>query len=509
LSLFAITLFSITLTAFTAPFWTDEIFTAGFARLGSVKAIWQALHSPSDAQPVLFYWISGKFLSPSSPEGTLRIPAIAGFAMLMLATGRFVRLAWGATGAIVAALFLINSSALFYGSDARAYGLWIGWSALAALFWQQRRKGDRRSWVLAAFVAALTCACASHYYAVFTVLVFGLSELVLAFGFRRPDWKASFLLPVTIAPVVAALPLLRIARQGLLGAFWAKPSLLSVVAAYRYYLSLKTLEDLGGHFTIGGRQVFWTDFVLPAVLAAFLLVSARRGLLKQATGNDPADLVLASGFFVLPVIIPVAMMIEHSPFTSRYAIPSAIGTSMIAGWLASRAPRKLAVTVGAALTVIFLVDRLPDIAARISKLRSGMTPMAEVRRAYAGIYRAAEQGPVVISDIGIITPSMYYGPPELRERLVYIGDRQRALQMTGSDSWDAALIAGRNVVPVHVEDPNFLRSHAEFTLVTREAEGDWLVKWLRQIGARFMLMPPDSDPRYFRISVDPDAPLQR
>src|SRR5438105_14381159 len=110
LLLFVLTGFSACATALTRPFWNDEICTVGVAGLKSLRAIRNALAHGADAQPPLFYWISGWCARlPVPEEFGLRLPAIAGFLALMAAVFIFVRRARGPLAALVSVAILLSS----------------------------------------------------------------------------------------------------------------------------------------------------------------------------------------------------------------------------------------------------------------------------------------------------------------------------------------------------------------------------------------------------------------
>ena len=139
--------------AFTVLHWMREPLAQ---TLGAIATI--------DPQPPLAYALYRGFgLTVGSAEGIVRIlPALLNLLGVAAMYGVGRRVGGSRVGLIAAALFAASPVILWHAQDARNYGIWIAFSALA--FWAALRAIDRgrlTDWVL--FVALQIVACYLYY----------------------------------------------------------------------------------------------------------------------------------------------------------------------------------------------------------------------------------------------------------------------------------------------------------------------------------------------------------
>ena len=134
-------------------------------------------------------------------------------------------------------LFPLVTGAYYYATEARPYGLVLGFSGLALLCWQAATEKDRRLLSLAGLAASLAAAISCHYHAVFVLAALGFAEAVRSRTLRRLDLPLWAALSLGVAPLLAFFPLIRRAI-GYSTTFWAKSRWMS--APEFYYSLLRT-----------------------------------------------------------------------------------------------------------------------------------------------------------------------------------------------------------------------------------------------------------------------------
>ena len=100
--------------------------------------------------------------------------------------------------------------AYLYAFEARAYGLVLGFAALALLSWQSVALGRRRVLSLVCLAGGLSAAVSSHYYGIFVILPLALGEASRSVSRRRVDLAS----PSGLSPVHStAARIRRLARR--------------------------------------------------------------------------------------------------------------------------------------------------------------------------------------------------------------------------------------------------------------------------------------------------------
>lgn len=490
--LFVLTAFSSCTTALTRPFWTDEVFTAAVVRLGSVWKIWNALQKGADQQPPVFYWITWFTSSPQHSEFWMRMPGIAGFSVLMLTLFFFMYRAKGAVAALVSVAVLMSSEGLYYASEARPYGALLGCLGLAAVLWQERKRGNDSSRNLVALVLALTAVCALHYFGLFAVMVFGLVEVFLGLRSRKLDSALLLSLPLTLIPLMFAKRLIHLAHSQYAGAFWAHPSLTTLAKAYKFTFFIRTLyfESLSrfrGTAIILGFLV--PVSVLLAALGILFFRSRRQGL--RVTPNlrvVPPEVLLGVGFLLLPLIVGAAAVVTGA-FTPRYAIGSLIGAAVIFGWVIASVRDNLGYVVAATLTLIFVSHQSLQDIQRMAGFMHGTVPAVVARDGFEPIFRRAHSGEsIVIPDGHLFFEATEYADAEIRSRLLYLQDHKLALQFAGTDSIETANDAIKPYFDLRLEQPAaFLSKHRDFIMASHNLTG-WLPAYLVRAGAQIEMI---------------------
>jgi mannosyltransferase len=161
--------FALRLAAFDESFFGDELFTYEISTRPSLHAVLAGVRSDLEITPPLFFAVAWLFQQLGDPFVWLRVPSLlAGVATVPLVYVLGL-LTVGRRAALVAAgLIALSPLAIFYSTEARAYGLMtllVVLSTIALL--KAIETNDRRWWAaLAVFDAA---AMYSHYTSVFVL----------------------------------------------------------------------------------------------------------------------------------------------------------------------------------------------------------------------------------------------------------------------------------------------------------------------------------------------------
>ncbi|MGB6110400.1 MAG: glycosyltransferase family 39 protein, partial [Acidobacteriaceae bacterium] len=103
--------------------WLDELITLHIAQLGSPSAIWQALSHGADPNPPLTHLlVLGSLRLFGLHEFALRLPAMIGYWIGMLALFQFLRRWVSGTWALAGVVMSMSMAAFQYSYESRSYG---------------------------------------------------------------------------------------------------------------------------------------------------------------------------------------------------------------------------------------------------------------------------------------------------------------------------------------------------------------------------------------------------
>ena len=180
LLVFFLTFLSIAvITAKRKLLWDDEFFTLYISRPDSMSGILDALKTGADQHPPLFYYLTHQVTSLlGTSHLTVRALPMAGYALMCVCLFFLLYRRTSVLWAFLGMTLPLVSSAFYYATEARGYGLVLGFCALALLSWQRvtHLSAKRGYWLFTLFVAC-AMAVSSHYYAVLFVFALGIGEL--------------------------------------------------------------------------------------------------------------------------------------------------------------------------------------------------------------------------------------------------------------------------------------------------------------------------------------------
>ncbi|HYZ75289.1 MAG TPA: glycosyltransferase family 39 protein, partial [Chthoniobacterales bacterium] len=299
------------------PLSNDELFTFYISQQRTLHDVWSALLTGAEQLPIFFFMVTRMFtgLFGPSPIG-LRLPETLGFLLMNVCTFLFVRRRVPASYSFVAFIFPAVTDAYYFAFEARPYGLVMGFCGLAMLCWQSAAEGRKQPLSLVGTALFLACAVNCHYYAVLLLLPFGMAELVRYFERRKFDWGLYIAIAVSVLPLIFSLPVIR-ASSKYSSHFWAKPSWTSLISFYENLL-LPAALALMLIALISGLSMYWRTDELQ-----------KRRWEEQPPAHEFA---LAIGFVLLPTVAVCLAKFVTGAFTSRYAIYTVIGLSILLAW---------------------------------------------------------------------------------------------------------------------------------------------------------------------------------
>ena len=460
--------------ALTKPLWHDEIFTLYLATRVSLPELWTALAAGVDLNPPLYYvLVRGAAGLVGADAFAVRLPSLIGFVAAALALYVFVRRRAGRTAGVVAAMAPALTGTAIYAYEGRAYGLMIGFAALALLAWQSRAL---RRWRGAAPVwcaLALAAGTLTHYYAVLLLFPLLAGELARSANRRRLDWPMLASLAGAVLPLAAIAPLVSATRSFTSG-FWSAPEVPMLTDFFQQLLLPLSLLALP----------------LVAAVAAVRAVSRRVDALPS--GPPVEEVVLAAALIALPLVGYALALLVTGAFHGRYVLTAVLGIAMVTGWIVGSGARSRSERVAAAavFATALLLQQAGGVAALV---RSAPEPVADDRRALAA---ATEPLPVVAAPALVYLPMAHYAGTDRGHRLVYLTKPPEVAAVNPTTS-DRALRGLGAHVRLDVQDyDGFVADHPDFYLYGRPG---WLASHLLSRGAVLELAGTFGDKVLYRV----------
>jgi hypothetical protein len=116
--------------------WQVEFDTLCFSTAGSWHDLWRALSTGAELTPPSYFYLTHLILrAAGAGPVALRIPALAVFGLCCVCLYEIVRLIMGWQWAIVSMLLPLATPALCYATEARGYGLELGFATFSLLMW--------------------------------------------------------------------------------------------------------------------------------------------------------------------------------------------------------------------------------------------------------------------------------------------------------------------------------------------------------------------------------------
>jgi len=413
--------------------WDDEFFTLYLSKIPTWNELWRALSTGADQHPPTFYYLTHLiFRFAGTSHLTLRSTALVGFGLCCLCLYEIARRLIGPRWAVPAMLAPMTTSALYYATEGRGYGLELGFVTLSLLMWIFALEGKKRAWTVPALAVALCLAVASHYYAVLFLFPLVAGELVKTWLRRSID------VPVCCAFFAAFIPLLLFA-----------PIILRAKAYSEHFWAVPFWgQMLGWYFNMSGGML------LLLLAAAGVMFSLR------IPANDAKDamrkwsfpvIIAVTSCSLLPVVGGIAAKLITHAFTERYFIAALPGIIILLIWGLRRVIRNdfAGPALASALCLLLStqqwnglrrnqVDRLRELRSIATLLRhAGTVPGNDGSRVNNV---GAGDAPIVLSQVTDLHQLSFYGQRDLANRLVYTADPHLSVRYMGHDTIDRGML---------------------------------------------------------------------
>lgn len=477
------------------PLWYDELFTFYIAQQSSIGRIMSALRTIDLNPPLNYFFTRWSIVLFGAKPWVTRLPAIVGFWLGSFAIFVLLRRRTSAFLAAVGVLLFWSTPYFSYATEARPYGLLLGFTAVLIAAWDAAERNRR--FTIPLIAASATLLLLSHVFGVLSLGAVIVGELVREARRKKLD------LPVLLAlflPLMATVMYRPLFHSAVAIAF---PPEAAVTWGKLYYL----------YFSI--FRWMWR----PLLAIAIILVLARKNFRDTESTQSRGLSVALTLLFFVPLGLTLVFLRSHGAFYERYGmvavLPIVIVVPLIIRRFAaneSSLPMQSFVAVGVLLLLsTTLRTPIQNAAAGVMKPKAAakltgllvtsshgpFRPWFKNLPITADLLSERERAPQVAlahfrPDLPIVAASeltffeMDQREPESTDhRLYYLYDRNAELQIAHRSITDGVLNA-REFFPTrsNVESyESFVATHPQFlALGTYEHPGDWLFRKLQQDG---------------------------
>jgi hypothetical protein len=489
--------------------WLDELITLHIARLGSVSAIWHALANGADPNPPLTHvLVLASIRIFGQHDYALRLPAMGGYWVGMLALFLFLRRRVSGTWALAGVVLSMSMAAFEYSYESRSYGIFYGLAMLAVYCWAVAVDSTgsplRKRIALLGMVGALAAGIATSYFSVLAFLPIAGGECARAFeqfrrgGRRKDGFIRSVKFRIWIAMAVAATPLLafRLLIQ-------------HAIAEFEPYAWNKVSFD-----QVSDSYTEMVEYILFPILALFLLaivvlalshfcarcrasvrprwigsLATQQAYFKRGT----LPLHEAVAVFLLmayPLLGYLVASIHGGMLSPRFVIPVCFGFAIAATLACHRIFGHLRLA-GVSLLLLCLIW----FGLRESIIAYWYSEQKQCFYKVVDRFPTAEfpSGPIAIPDPLMALTFRHYAPANLASRVVFPVDFPAIRMYRGDDSPEQNLWAGRNSlydVPI-VSLSTFQRHAGKYVILATDR--NWMLQDL--LRHRYPIQRLDIDTR--------------
>jgi Dolichyl-phosphate-mannose-protein mannosyltransferase len=471
-------------------FWFDELLELLVASAPTSHDLMVALAAGDHNPPLSHYLIRASMSLFGGAEWAARLPPFLGMVTLLVCIYFFVSRWLTPVYGIAAMLVLICSPVRIYATQARPYGLVLGFSALALLFYQQAVKPGRRFFALAGLSVCTACLAATHYYAVLVIVSVLPVELMRTWRTRRPDW---ILLVCGGAPPLIVLAMLwKVIREqkAQLAHYFARGNLLSFAHGYDildmdpmiYCVALVAITLL--------LSLYFADGFFPAAVRVPSELDSNENLEFAHTG------LLGASLLFLPILGAFFTQFITHAYLTRYFSAAAIGLTMCVCFsvrLFSRVVPGIVVIVILSLGLGFgkalmqQAHRLPGSLPAGAAIDAGTSPILfDNPDSYLQIYQ-------------------YF--PGLRPKIWVIADPDMSLRYRQYDTDDQmmlALASARRIQAISLKEA--VRKWPHFSMIPRAVDHVWALQCLIDSGTKIAITNAFGNSNFvFDITVPPES----
>jgi hypothetical protein len=456
--------------ALAKPFWHDELFSLGLAT-ASFSEAWSAMTSGFEFNPPLGYLVVRLVeLSVGRGELITRTPFLLAGLLSIAFIYRYFSCAGQPWRGVLAACLYVQSGALEYFIDARAYVFVLLGLSSALVGWRRRAVlNETTGFPLALFGAGLFIVTSAHFWSLGILLVFGLAELTRAYTTGRADWKLWLVAGVSICPVLQ-YPIL-------LGSF--SPN----IPQYGAY-----------HHTLYGSYIQLTGWSILTALCVGIPVMLHRLLSGRALNMvwprlGAAEMVLLASLAGLPIIIYLVVWAVNGYYMARYGLWASLAIVFVLAMVLG------VITAGSRLYRYYSLGVLSVGCALFTTTLSGRPGYQnEVDWQALNLEALDEDLDIVIGSGMQFISIHYYASEEIKPRIIKVVDPELAWTLLGSEMEDRGLIVGTPYLGLTgnlVETSAFRARQEAFYFVDYPGwlqKTDWFVSAEREVVEGFPLV---------------------
>jgi Dolichyl-phosphate-mannose-protein mannosyltransferase len=453
------------------PFNCDELFTFYGCKASGLSELFGLLSSGGfDASPPLYdvaVWQMQRVIS--NDHLALRLPASLGFVVMCLCLYGMARRRCPAPYAALALLTLPITAAFQQATNARPYGLMLGFAGLALFCWQLTNGSRWRPLALCGLAASLSAGVATHYYAILVLAPLGMAEAVrtIESDRKRIDVAVWVAFAFALAPLPVLRPLVAGARNLAAGASW---------------LPVR-LSDL--------KQTYLADFApLLLLLAIGSLLLPRLSLAPARPGSEPApaftscsksDIALILGLIALPIIGFAVGVTVTKAYVPRYVVAHVAGVALLLAFVSNSLFRGRAV-FGIMLALIMLLTFLSMSARDALSGHDNWSWLKDVAR-YSS--RAAREGHrlTILNGDDFIVCHHYLDPSALKNlTLVDLVNDRHAKIYEGLNRW----LARKGLGAFDQRGADWLTQHSDPYYIYRDLDFVFRIQPRRRLAIKLL-----------------------
>ncbi len=467
LVIFALLVFYLLLTAAQTSrhLWHDELYSYYIAKSPSLIALWHNIKL--DLNPPLIFLAerySLKFFGDNLYAA--RIPSILGFLMGSFCLGKFVANRLRPSYGILAVLVFWVTPFEYFATEARPYGLVIGFFGMAMLAWQKAIQPDRAaSSVVWLALASFGMMC-SHVLGLFYVVPFGFVELFRWYRTRRFDFA---LWAALVGPSILLLIYIPLMSRYTSGAFPASTQASPAKLIGFFYRMLQP-ESL--------------CLLLALSLGIFAGFRKERSPADRGPALPHFEWIFVWSLIFIPVLVTAAMMRSHGVAFPRYSGPCVLLFGILFAFLLARVTQssRFAASIASCVLLMYLVgSNAGTVLAGIRAFRNRNKPEtpSPIVAVQPGLPLVASSG------INFLELDKYADLPTVR-RLHYLTDREFAIRYAHATIFEGMPnLIGKFPIRATIEPyRKFVADNPRFLVLGQiDYPEDWLLRRLADIHA--------------------------
>ena len=489
------------------PLWFDELYTFYIAQQPTVSRMLEATHTV-DLNPPLNYFLTrwSIDLFGATPWAT-RLPAMFAFWLASVAIFSTLRSRASSLTGILGVLLFWSSAYFSYATEARPYGLLLGFTMLLLTGWDWSVGRRRRLGLITVFFSGVLLLL-SHVFGALSLGAIWIAEAARSLKRRKIDWP---LVIALIAPLIAMATYPSLFHTAQKTVF---PPEAQVSANKLYYLYF--------------GQIRWIFRPLLTVISIGVLWYSRHR--KSAAGVNPAFATAMAMLFLIPVALTLLFLRSHGAFYDRYGMAAALPIVLLPPlllwkWTDGNESAGVVACVCVGCLLLFSttlrepLDRataslLPQRAAtRVShilttSIHGPFRPWWRPLDVPADLLEQRAQAPWVATlngfhpELTVVAASEltflemdHNESPRMVGRLFYLYDRQAELKIAQRTIANG-LLRAKQYFPLRakiVPYTEFIRDHRSFLVAgVYEHPGDWLLRKLLEDGAQVRIIARDT-----------------